>query len=158
MTLVQDDMLASANMLLCLAATLFMTGVIWVIQLVHYPLFAQVGAEGFVSYHAAHSQRITWVVLPAMLVEAITALVLVALRPAEVPAWLALVGLALVGIIWGSTFFLQVPFHNQLGVFRDSEARSAAIAGLVATNWVRTVAWSLRSMQMLAVVVLALRR
>ena len=30
-----------------LAATLFMVGVIWFVQVVHYPLFAKVGATAF---------------------------------------------------------------------------------------------------------------
>lgn len=143
------NQLAVITFLVCLAATMFMTGVIWVIQVVHYPLFAQVGTDGFFAYHAAHSQRITLVVLLPMLVEAGSALVLVVVRPAGMPLWLAVVGLALVGIIWGSTFFLQVPYHNTLGLLAEAEPRAEAVRNLVATNWLRTAAWSIRSVLML---------
>ena len=54
-------------------ATLAMTGLIWLIQCVHYPLFAQVGAEAFQEYHARHTQWITPIVGPLMLVELGTA-------------------------------------------------------------------------------------
>jgi hypothetical protein len=37
-----------------LAATLFMVGVIWLMQVVHYPLFARIGQEGFALYSRAH--------------------------------------------------------------------------------------------------------
>jgi hypothetical protein len=73
-------------------------------------------------------------------VEAATALLLVFQRPAEVPLWAALVGLALVGMIWGSTALLQVPRHTTLGSGFDR----TALSGLVLTNWLRTAAWSVR--------------
>ena len=121
-------------------ATLMMTGLIWVVQRVHYPLFASVGRDTFIAYHDAHTRRVTWLVGPLMLVELATA------------AWIALdaslpiatgwrwSGLALVGLIWMSTAALQVPQHTRLGRGHDI----AVIRRLVAGNWVRTVAWTLR--------------
>jgi hypothetical protein len=55
--------------------TWFMTGLIWFVQVVHYPLMAAVGSPGFAAYEAAHSRRTTWVVAPVMLAEAATAAV-----------------------------------------------------------------------------------
>lgn len=124
-----------------LAATLTMFGVIWVVQLVHYPLFSGVGAEGFVAYEAAHQVRITWIVLPAMVLELGTAVWLVWNRPTLLPAWLVWTGLVLVAVVWLSTAVLQVPLHSMLAAgFNDN-----AHARLVSTNWVRTVAWTLRA-------------
>jgi hypothetical protein len=60
-----------------LAATLFMVGVIWFVQVVHYPLFSRVGPEKFSLYSEAHSRLTTYVVGPPMLAEASTALLLV---------------------------------------------------------------------------------
>ena len=40
-----------------LAATAAMTGLIWFVQVVHYPLFAAVGADQFVAYEVAHQRR-----------------------------------------------------------------------------------------------------
>jgi hypothetical protein len=45
---------------------------------------------------------------------------------------------ALVGIAWASTAFVQVPLHGTLARGFDEDAH----ARLVATNWVRTIAWS----------------
>lgn len=123
------------------AATLFMTGVIWIVQAVHYPLMAEVGAERFPRYERGHSRRITWVVAPPMLAEAAAAAVLVAQPPPRIPSIALWVGMGLVGAIWVSTAFLQVPQHNALTSGFDSRAHRR----LVATNWVRTVAWTLRS-------------
>ena len=44
------------------SATWFLAGLIWTIQIVHYPLFDRVGRAGFVSYETAHAQLITMVV------------------------------------------------------------------------------------------------
>ena len=85
--------------LLQLASTWFLVGLIWTIQVVHYPLFAAVGTDRFVAYEASHARLITLVVGPVMLVEAATAGLLVVMRPEPVPAWIAWTGLVLVGII-----------------------------------------------------------
>ena len=50
-------------LLACLASTLFMTGLIWFVQVVHYPLFSEVEPGDFLRYHAAHPRRTTRVVL-----------------------------------------------------------------------------------------------
>ena len=123
------------------AATLFMVGLIWFVQVVHYPLFAQVGSEAFPAYAASHSQRTTYVVAGPMLVELITALLLVWRGPAAgTPPVLAWVGLGLVGGVWLSTLLLQVPRHSALA----SGFQPGPWRGLVASNWLRTVAWTAR--------------
>ena len=123
-----------------LAATLFMVGVVWFVQVVHYPLFSRIGSEKFSLYSEAHSRLTTYVVGPPMLVEAATALLLAFRRPEGVPLAAALIGLALVVAVWLSTALLQVPRHTTLGSGFDRRAWS----GLVLSNWVRTVAWSAR--------------
>ncbi len=66
-------------------ATLFMTGLGWYVQVVHYPLFARVGAAGFAEYHARHSALTTQVVAVPMLAEVATAAWLVVAPPAGIP-------------------------------------------------------------------------
>lgn len=127
------------------AATLFMTGVIWFVQVVHYPLYAHVGNDSFPDYESNHTHRTTWVVAPAMFVEALTAILLCLARPNGIDAWQTSLGIALVVVIWLSTAFLQVPRHKELS--RSFEAISHH--ALVATNWLRTMAWSLRSILVL---------
>ena len=123
-----------------LAATLYMTGLMWFVQLVHYPLFADVGAEGFAQYSAKHQSRTTIAVAP-MLLEAAAAVALVAARPQNCPPWAAMLALAALAAIWASTAFLQVPLHGLLSNGYDA----AAIRRLVDTNWIRTVLWSGRA-------------
>lgn len=124
-----------------LGATLFMTGVIWVIQLVHYPLFDRVSPEHFVAFEAAHSYWITWVVLPPMVTQLLTAFFLCWRPPAFLPLWLIWAGAALTVGTWLSTFVLSVPQHQQLSMGFDTQAHQL----LVRTNWVRNACWSLHS-------------
>jgi hypothetical protein len=130
-------------LLLNLASTLAMTGIIWFVQVVHYPLFASVGADIFARYEALHATRTGWVVAPLMLTELATSLALLApsLRPANVSAVSVWIAACLVGVIWLSTALLQVPLHGRLAQGYDAEL----VARLVATNWIRTVAWTARS-------------
>ncbi|NDJ54359.1 MAG: hypothetical protein GYB68_14915 [Chloroflexi bacterium] len=121
-------------------ATLAMVGVIWIIQVVHYPLFSRVGIESFRAYAVGHNQLITLVVLPLMFVEIGTAFLLALLPPSGTPTWLAWGAFGLVLLIWASTFFIQVPFHNALLVSYTDDA----YRGLVLSNWLRTIAWTLR--------------
>lgn len=123
-----------------LAATLYLVGLIWCIQLVHYPLFAQVGQAGFAAYECAHSSLITLAVGPPMLLEAATTALLLVYRPVIIPLSATLVGALLLAAIWLSTMFLQVPQHNRLAAGFDDAAHQF----LVRSSWLRTVAWSLR--------------
>ncbi|MBL8795371.1 MAG: hypothetical protein JNM56_15815 [Planctomycetia bacterium] len=127
------------------AATLFMVGLIWMVQVVHYPLFDRVERNDFARFEADHQRLTTWVVAPPMLVELLTAVWLLGQRPHEVPAWSAWLGVVLVAVIWLSTIFAQVPQHNVLAHGFDE----AAYRILVGTNWLRTVAWSVRGVLVL---------
>lgn len=117
-----------------------MVGVVWFVQVVHYPLFGKVGAQGFRDYSQTHSRLSGYVVGPPMLAEMATAVALLISQPAGVPEYLPWAGGALLAVVWGSTALLQVPRHHRLGSGYDRATHRA----LVATNWLRTVAWSLR--------------
>ena len=119
------------------AVTWALVGLIWTIQMVHYPLFAQVGPTHFVAYHRRHTREITLVVGPLMLAELVTAALLV-LEGNRDP-WL-LASLPLLALIWISTGFVQIPLHNTLTTGFDAHAHRR----LVTTNWWRTAAWSAR--------------
>lgn len=124
-----------------LAATLAMTGLIWFVQVVHYPLFAGVGAGGFRAYAAEHGRRTTWVVAAPMLAELGTGVLLAWRRPPWVGAGAAWAGLALLAVVWASTLLLQVPQHTELGRGWDARAHRR----LVRTNWLRTAGWTARA-------------
>lgn len=120
------------------AATLFLVGMIWTVQIVHYPLFAQVGADGFAAYEAAHSVRITWIIALPWAIQGLTALALLIVPPDGVPRWLTFVLATLTAIPVVVTLAASVPAHAQLTDGFDA----AAHARLVATNWLRTAAWT----------------
>ncbi len=122
-------------------ATCFMVGLIWFVQIVHYPLMRNVSADGFSTYALSHQQRTTWIVGPVMLVEAASAVMLTWIwRNDAADHRLAWIGLAMLAIVWLSTFVLQVPMHARLAArFDETHWRR-----LVWTNWIRTITWTLR--------------
>jgi hypothetical protein len=120
--------------LICAYSALAMTGVVWFVQIVHYPLFGAVGSEHWSRYHAGHTQRTGWVVAPLMIAELASAGVIV-LQDATA---LALGGLALAAATWVLTFALAVPDHGRLEHgFDPGVARRLVTAG-----WLRTTAWT----------------
>lgn len=129
---------ATAVILAHLAATAFMTGVIWYVQVVHYPLMTGWPHGQFGAWEARHRERTGRVVVPAMLLEAVTAGVLAVRPPQGVSGRLIILNLALLACIWASTFLLQVPCHDLLSLGWDERVH----AHLVQTNWLRTVLWS----------------
>jgi hypothetical protein len=134
-----------------LLATVSMVGLIWFVQVVHYPLFAAVGPDGFAAYETAHTRRTGWVVGPFMGVEGACAVLLAVAPPPGVDRGLAVVGLALLGVVHASTVGLQVPAHQRLCAGFDE----ATWHRLVRTNWIRTVGWSARGVVALAIAAMA---
>jgi hypothetical protein len=130
------------------AATVFMTGLIWFVQVVHYPLFARVPAEGFVPYERAHVQRTGWVVGPPMLIEVGTAAWIILRVPATAANPWFLAAFLLLLVIWIATAAFSVPAHGVLSERPDA----AVIRRLVATNWIRTAGWTARSLLLLPLV------
>ncbi|MGB1249701.1 MAG: hypothetical protein ACPG8W_03645 [Candidatus Promineifilaceae bacterium] len=131
----------SKSLLLTQAAvTLFLAGLIWTIQVVHYPLFASVGLDEYVRFQAGHQWRITLIVLPTMVLELAVAGALLWFRPKSIPSWQLVLGFALVGLIWFVTVFVSSAQHGIL----DSGFDVTAHRTLVSTNWIRTFAWTAR--------------
>ncbi|MBO6523446.1 MAG: hypothetical protein JJ971_06465 [Balneolaceae bacterium] len=124
--------------LINLSASLFLTGLIWTIQLVHYPAFHFVDEADFLNFHPFHNRRISFIVIPVMITELITSGFL----------WwndelfsLNAIGFYLVCLIWTSTFLLSVPNHAKLAKGKDD----IVITSLVNTNWVRTILWTVKA-------------
>ena len=115
----------------------FLTGVIWTIQIVHYPSFHYNDKLSFVNFHQFHERRISIIVMPLMILELISS---VALYFNDMSNHTFLLNLIIVGLIWCSTFFIQVPIHNILSQKKDN----MMIEKLVNTNWIRTFLWSMR--------------
>ena len=135
-------------LLIHVAATWAMVGLIWFVQLVHYPLFAAVGPVDFIDYESQHTRRTTWVVALFMPLEAVTAVWLLAEVPEGVNAALVAVGLVLVAALWLSTATWQAPMHGRLSDGFDSSLQRR----LVLSNWVRTSLWTVRGVLVLFLV------
>lgn len=135
------------------AATLFLVGLIWTIQIVHYPLFARVGAGGYAAYQTGHMSRITYVVAPVMLAELATAVYLAIFSGAGINPNYFRFGLALVLLNWISTLFVQSPIHGKLAQNYNDEL----IKKLVTTNWIRTIFWTLRGALVLWIIWLKIK-
>ena len=129
-------------LILHFSTCMFMTGLIWFVQVVHYPLFAIHDERSFSAYETSHIRRTGYVVVPVMILELLSAvLLLLQYNSDSVVASLFWLNAILLATIWALTFFVQVPQHNRLqqGFSPD------LVAKLVFWNWPRTLLWSGRS-------------
>jgi uncharacterized membrane protein len=123
---------AVANLVVAAA----LAGLIWTIQVVHYPLFARVGPQEWPRYEAEHQRRITWLVGPLMVANVVLA---VALLLAE-PDVLSAINAGLAVAVFIATGLIYAPMHGGL----QSSAGEVAIRRLVRANWARTAAWTVQ--------------
>ena len=124
-----------------LAATLFMVGLIWTIHYVHYPLFANVGESTYASFQAAHVERIGKLLFVPWLTEGITLIGVLALaflgghKVLRVPAVINGAAMAVVLVISG---FWSAPAHAKLADGFDTSIHDQ----LMTVNLIRAIAWS----------------
>jgi hypothetical protein len=127
-------------LLVHLTATAVLAGLGWTVQRVVYPSFRLVGAGGgggatWAAVHDAHTRAITPVVGVPWAVQGVTVAALL-LRDGASPLRLLTGVLALLPVV--VTVAVSVPLHTRLGRAYDD----AAARRLVATNWLRTGAWT----------------
>ncbi|CAH1001924.1 hypothetical protein LEM8419_02838 [Neolewinella maritima] len=129
-------MIAAWEWLATLGTSWALFGLIWTIQLVHYPSFHFV--PEFSDFHPHHTRSITLIVAPLMVAEL------------AVSAWMAyrtdfqlfwVIALLVVLVIWGITFFQAIPLHELLATQRED----STIDALVRVNWPRTLLWTLKA-------------
>lgn len=118
--------------------TLLLTGFIWTVQVLHYPLFELVGRDVFAAYEAAHSARVTWLIVLPWAAQGVTTAWVLLSPPAGVPRWMTLAAAAAAAATVVVTVALSVPQHGVLTSGFDHQAWRT----LVDTNWLRTLAWS----------------
>ena len=122
------------------AATV-MTGVIWFVQWVHYPLLASVPVDRAVETAIKHQRSTGQVLAIPMAVEGFTTLGLLISRPEGVQIIWPWIGAVLLAVALGSTVVLSVPLHAKMVANPTAEVGRR----LVVTNWPRTIAWSARA-------------
>ena len=126
--------MSEALLLAHAAVSLALVGLIWFVQVVHYPLFALVGDERWAAYHEAHRFRTGLVVAVPMLLQLATAAALVL----DDPRGLTVASLVLTLGVFAHTFLVAVPDHERLGRAHDP----AVVARLARLNGVRTALWT----------------
>lgn len=127
-------------LVLNLVASCVMVGVIWFVQIVHYPLLSVVPVESAVSVAVEHQRRTGYVVGLPMAVEGVTTLILLWKTPDDVTWWLPWIAAIFLAVALGCTIFLSVPRHERMASKPDAQVGRE----LVLTNWPRTIAWTAR--------------
>jgi len=131
------DLILLANFV----ATCLMTGVIWFVQWVHYPLLAKIPVDRAVETAIEHQRRTGQVLAIPMAVEGFTTLGLLISRPESVQIFWPWFGAVLLAVALGGTVFVSVPLHAKMATNPTTDIGRR----LVVTNWPRTIAWSLRA-------------
>ena len=124
-------------------STSIMVGVIWVIQLLHYPSFHFINDQKYIEFQHFHMQRISIIVIPAMLTELASALLLAYFFESS----LTIILLALVIGNWAITLIFFTNMHQKLTNGYDH----SIVNRLVQINWSRTALWSLRLIILLSI-------
>ena len=126
------------------ACTFMMLGIIWFVQIAHYPLLKYIGKKEFKDYEKNYNKTIMPVAILILSLELLTGILLIWIRPLQIPIFYVIFGLFLIGVIWLSTWALQVPAHLRLQDNFNNKCHKL----LVKTNWIRTLAWTLRALLM----------
>lgn len=141
--------------------TAFLVGLIWFVQIVHYPIFKEVGKQNFHQFHIAHTTLTGKIVILPMLLELGLSFWLVwegyevdySLRTNDISESIAMrmgnfyfssiIALLLTISLWVLTVWIFVPLHGKLG--NATKGYDVEIINkLVFRNWFRTIFWSLR--------------
>ena len=118
--------------------TSIMTGVIWVIQIVHYPSFHFIEKELYTAFQKFHMNKISIIVIPIMLAELITGMMLFLDKSSKSP--FLIISIIILVLIWLITGVFFTKAHNEL----IAGYQELVVNQLVAMNWIRTLLWTLR--------------
>ncbi len=117
-------------------STSLMVGIIWVIQLLHYPAFHFIKESDYVEFQHFHMERISFIVVPVMVLELFSAFMLVY----YIQSNLLILCLIILLFIWLITFIFFTKLHQSLLDGYDK----TIVDKLVRINWSRTILWSIR--------------
>ena len=118
-----------------LAIDLSMFVLIWLVQIIIYPVFLYITEDQFRIWHKIYCKRISYFVLPLMiaqLFESATACFFIG-------SHLEWIKLGCVLSAWIFTFLISAPCHQNLTKYGKVERE---ISKLISTNWYRTWIWS----------------
>ena len=132
--------------------TSIMTGVIWVIQIVHYPSFHFIEKELYTAFQKFHMNKISIIVIPIMLAELITGMMLFLDKSSKSP--FLIISFVILVLIWLITGVFFSKAHNEL----MTGYQELVVNQLVVMNWIRTLLWTLRLLLLICFVYLYFRK
>jgi len=121
---------------------IWMTAVIWLVQVLIYPNFRFIPEADFKAFHKRHCDRISLPVGPMIVQLFMVAMVL--MEGPRTPEWI-FHGIA-IALIYAVTAVFSAPAHARLGKGKDP----SAIDRLILSNWVRTLLWTAELILILA--------
>ncbi len=119
--------------------SLYLFGVIWFVQVVHYPIFLYLNYDPAHNPFIFHQSRTGIAVMSAMAIELVSVVILMFIPYPNFFAVLILLIFTL--LIWITTFMIQVPCYNVL----KREKNENVIYRLIWTNWLRTALWTFKA-------------
>jgi hypothetical protein len=124
--------------LVFLFLAIYNAGCMTTLQLQHYGIYPSVGKEHFADYMRANNRAATLpTIVPAMLL-LLSSLVLTLQRPGFIRPYESAAALCLNLVALLSTFVWQRPIQGRMA---ESGYDEANIRRLIATNWIRTIAY-----------------
>ncbi len=126
-----------------LFCTVYMFAVVVFVHFIQYPMLKNVPEIARAQYNKKYCDRAGFVIAPAMVMEAFSAVLLTYLFPILI----YYLGLFLVGVLWIVTFFYSVPAHTKLCENWDLKAHNK----LMFSNFIRLLAWGIRCLLFLII-------
>ncbi|MGB5943936.1 MAG: hypothetical protein WBG71_13720 [Leeuwenhoekiella sp.] len=109
---------------------------IWLVQLVIYPGLCRYAITELKIWHKAYMKQVSYVVMPLMVGQ----LGVVVYQLIQVRDVYTVGSLAIILLLWASTFFRFVPLHQNIETSANCEELTRK---LVYRNWSRTLLWTL---------------
>ena len=118
--------------------TFFMTGIIWLIQLIHYPSFSFIDKNMYSTFQAFHMNRISFLVGPIMFLELFSGFYLLFFYS---ESNFFVINFILNILILTMTIIVFGTIHRKL----IEGFKFSLFAKLISMNWIRTILWSMKS-------------
>ena len=118
-------------------------GILIITQIISYPSLSSIDKSYFEKYHKNYVNKISYVVIPFMLIELFSLLYLTYYKS----DLFMIKSLLILMTIWLFTFICIVPLHNSLSNKRSIDI----INSLINYNWFRTILWTIKLLIILVV-------
>jgi hypothetical protein len=127
-------------------------GIIWLVQVVAWPLFGFVGRNEFEAYHAAWWRGIRYVIFVPSVLTLLGIILLLRFPPTGVPTGILWAGLALYIAIYGLTAVWWGPQQARL-----TDTSSPRFGLILRTHWLRTALVSSYALALLVALIMRMR-